>query len=210
MGACIYYDCGHFLASGDVCTSRSVDNINTNNISTSQLVPLLGRNEPTFITEQWIFPNLQFNCSRTLTKWVFKGVGNRNAQCRVQLATWRRYYNTIISSFPTYEQVSTTNRNTARVTVEDDGSTFTYELATPVRVQPGDFVGAEISCSTFVGSAERLNVLGLRNSGNGSVSYGRSPSQSLFVIQTSIGFQENDFLPLIQVVMGKLTLQIGW
>ena len=185
-----------------------MDNINTNNISTSQLVPLLGRNEPTFGSEQWIFPNLQFNCFRTLTKWVFKGVGHRNARCRVQLATWRRYR--FSSSSLSYEQVSTTDRNTARVTVEDDGSTFTYELANLVRVQPGDFVGAEISCSTFVGSADRLNVLGLRNSGNGSVSYGRSPSGSLFFIQTSIGFQENDFLPLIQVVMGTLTLIMFW
>lgn len=109
---------------------------------------------------------------------------------------------------PSYERVSTTNRNTARVRVDEDGSTFTYELETPVQVQPGDFVGADISCFSRIGSTDKLNLYGLRNSGDGSVSFGRSGSGSLFFVQPPLTFQENDFLPLIQVVMGTLNLKI--
>ena len=150
---------------------------------------------------QWIFPDFSFNCNGSLTKWIFKGVGDRDARCRVELTTWRLFSNT--STTTVYIRESTTDRNTARVTVEDDGSTFTYELATPVRVQPGDFVGAESMCLFFREPASTLYVQGLYDNENGSVSYRQSERGSFFYVGSTV-LAESNFLPLIQVVIGML------
>ena len=105
-------------------------------------------------------------------------------------------------------QVSTTEGNTAKTTesAENGGSLFTYELAMPIQVQPGDMVGVEIFCPGIQPS-DKLNILSLDVSESGSSSalaYKRSGSGSLLFLETSLIFREQNYLPLIEAVTGEL------
>ena len=193
------------LVSGQMCISGFEHNPEDNSHDTSQVVPFLGRFREFNSPEQWIFPNLQFTCHGKVTKWIFRGDGNRHADCLVQLTTWRLRGNT--GSSVTYERISTTHGNTAYIRA--NGSIFTYELGRAVSVHAGDIVGAEINCQSFFGPFEKLNILGLDVSGSGSqdsVSYGQYGSGSWFFLrQFSSVIVERELQPIVQAILqGKL------
>ena len=167
-------------------------------------VPLLGRGE-SHGPEQWIFPNMRFTCNGRLTKWIFRGIpSGKNVpdECRVHLTTWRS--DPLNSLFITrYARTSTTERNTARITVDE--SYFNYELARPAQVKPGDIVGVEMGfgCSPFrtPDNILSLNVTGIGSSMS-SLSYSKPSSLSMFFIDSSVA-TEDELVPLIQVIIGK-------
>lgn len=196
------------IVPDEMCTRGFSNPLDQNNYTQSQLVPLLGRYQQSYSYEQWIFPNMKFTCPGTVTKWVFKGVGGQEATCRVELATWRLAWDVrTFTSF--YAQTSTTNGNTARTVVE--GSIFTYELATPVQVQPGDIIGVEISSMCMMVEIYS-NVLTLNVSGNSStstMSYWRLGGGTQFYLESSGStiYDEQGYQPLIQATVGKLIKQ---
>ena len=139
-------------------------------------------------------------------KWIFTGVpGRAAASCRVELETWRLdTYRTI----PTiYERVSTTESGI--VTVTQDGPIFIYELASPVLVEPGDIVGVEIE-RLCIQSEDYDNVLSFNISGTGSsyLSYRQEGPESTFYLQPLYSTTEQDFVPLIEAVVGELMVNV--
>ena len=174
----------------------------------NRLVPLL-RQHPEISSlsgEQWIFPNLQFICFGTLTRWIFTGVpGQPITSCRVELGTWRLDTSSTFNT--TYKRISTTERSEA--TVIQDGQIFIYELSSPVFVEPGDIVGVELGhfCAPF---EDLDNFLSLNISGTGLsyLSYRKDGSGSIFSLRSSSITPEEDFVPLVQAIVGKLRVDI--
>ena len=169
----------------------------------SRLVPLLGQNGSSG-PEQWIFPNPQFTCNGMLTRWIIRGVPGQVTPtqaipCSVELGTWR-----LDTTNTFYERLSTTEGNTATLT--QAGQIFTYELDSPVQIKPGDIVGVELGLSCSL-SETFDNILSLNVSGTGSsfLSYRRQTFGSTFFLQSSIA-TEQDYIPLVQAVVGKLTV----
>ena len=187
-------------ATGQSCTTGFLNLLGEDATPSSPLVPLLRRRE-TFGPEQWIFPEMRFTCSGLLTTWIFRGIPGLSVveSCRVHLTTWRLdSRNTFATE---YERVSTTERNTASVT--EDESFFTYELAKPVQVEPGDIVGVELD--TFCGTSVAFdNILSVNVSGSGQTfsSYWRVSSSRSFHLEFSAEM-EQDFIPLIQAITGQ-------
>ena len=199
--------CIMILVSSQRCTNGTLDPLNVESYDPNRLVPLLGRHGNVG-REQWIFPRLQFTCYGTLTKWIYRGVPSLDQAtpiCRVELETWR-LDNTSTSSI-IYQRLNTTARNTAGIT--QDGPILTYELASPVQVQPGDIVGVEQGSSCSIGQILNFldNVLSLNISGTNStfLSYRNSEPGSMFFLQPLIGTidREEDYIPLIQPIVGK-------
>lgn len=181
-----------------------------NRIQSQLLVPLLGRSVAPHGHEQWIFPGLRFTCHGMLSKWIFKGEGSLESACRVHLTTWRLGIEQSYFS-PVYKQVSTTNGNTAGVSIVN-GSIFAYELARPVLVQPGDFVGVESASRTCANFYVFNNILSLNmsdgNSSQSSLSYMRSGTRrTTFHLESSMVYHKRDYLPLIYAVTGELILE---
>ena len=176
-----------------------------NSYDPSRLVPLFRQHPETFSHsgEQWIFPDLRFICSGILTQWIFAGVpGQATTPCRVELGTWRP------DTFSTiYRQISTTI--TERNLVQD-GQIFTYKLASPVPVEPGDIVGIELR--RFCAPLEDLdNVLSHNISGTDSsnLSYRKDGSEPTFFLRSSSVIPEQDFVPLIEAVVGELRIKFN-
>lgn len=194
------------LASAQPCTSGFLNPL-AEDLSFAirkAIVPLLGRGEM-HDAEQWIFPNMKFTCAGRITNWIFGGVPsvqNAASECRVHLTTWR--LDPLTSSFITrYIRMSTTERNTAKATVDE--SFFTYELLSPVQIQPGDIVGVERGpgCAPF-GTPD--NIMSLNASAIESIqpsqSYGRTSTRSTFFIEFDSMFTEDELIPLIQTIIG--------
>lgn len=176
----------------------------------SRLVPLHVRGQDAEIrypfSEQWIFPNFQFTCYGLLTKWIFTGVpGQAAGSCRVELETWRLDTSSTIPTI--YDRISTTERGIVRVT--QDGSIFTYELTSPVLVAPGDIVGVEIE-RLCIRSEDFDDVLSFNISGTGSsyLSYRQEGPESTFYLQPLYSTTEQDFVPLIEAVVGELMVNV--
>ena len=90
-----------------------------------------------------------------------------------------------------------------------DGQVFTYKLASPVPVEPGDIVGIELG--HFCAPLEDLdNVLSHNISGTDSsyLSYRKDGSGLTFFLQSSSVIPEQDFVPLIEAVVGELRINV--
>ena len=173
----------------------------------NRLVLLPSLNADIRISEQWIFPDLQFTCSGQVTKWIFAGVPGQTAtSCRVEIETWRLRTSSNSSTI-IYDQIRSTTekRLSNNIIITQDGSVFTYELASPMVVEPGDIVGVMLqrSCINY------YDILGLSNiSGNGSTYniYGQAGLGSEFDLCNATS--ERDFFPLIEALVGELTVNI--
>ena len=150
--------------------------------------------------EQWLFPDLQFTCYGQVTKWIFAGVSGQTATpCRVEIETWQ--LNTAFSNYSIiYDKIGTTE--TSAVTVTQDGFIFTYELASPMVVEPGDTVGVVLKRSCI----DYDNILGFNINGTG-YSYGQAGLGSEFNLYDTTS--QRDFIPLIKVLVGELTVKFN-
>ena len=150
---------------------------------------------------------MQFTCSASITTWNFRGISGQNIDevCRVHLTTWRRDTANLLAT--QYERVSTTEGNTANFIV--NGLTFTYMLATPVQVEPGDIVGIETgtSCgpSQPFGNIQSLNISG---SVQPFTSFRRKSGTTTFNVNSSDVVKERDYIPLIQDTIGQFIIKL--
>lgn len=186
-------------ATDERCTRGFLDPQDEDNYVQRRLVPLLSQ-QGSFPSQQRIFPNIAFGCHGNLTKWIFRGVRGREAG--VRLTTWRLIdaQNSLLTR---YIRVSVAQRNTARITL--DGSVFTYELISPVQVQPGDILGIEIWSVSRSIDVLSLNVSG--SSSNSSLSYRRFQRLgSVFEVPSQFISCELGYVPLISAVIGQLTV----
>ena len=188
--------CSLLSASAQFCTTglrRSLDQDFTH------LVPLLGRTDTTG-PEQWIFPGMQFTCSASITTWNFRGIPGQNVDeaCRVHLTTWRR--DPVNALTTQYKRTSTTEGNTANFIV--NGPIFTYVLATPVQVEPGDIVGIEMG--TLCRSFDNIQSVNASVNGRSFTSYRRNSDATTFNLDSSTTVLERNFIPLIQDTIGQL------
>ena len=196
--------------SSQSCTTVTLGPRNVNSYDPSRLVPLFRQHPETFSHsgEQWIFPNLRFNCYGVLTQWIFAGVpGQAATPCRVELGTWRPDTFSTINNI--YRQRSTTSTERNLVPHVQDGKIFTYELASLVPVEPGDIVGIELG--RFCAPLEDLdNVLSHNISGTDSsyLSYRKDGSDPTFFLRSSSVIPEQDFVPLIEAVVGELRINV--
>ena len=181
------------------------------NYDPRRLVPLRGQETKTRypLSEQWIFPDLQFICHGLVTKWIFAGVpGRAAASCTVEIETWR------LDTTPglidiVYDRISTTEGSIVEIT--QDGLIFTYELASPVPVEPGDTVGVVLQY-LCIESEDYDNVLSLNISGTGSnyLSYRQAGPESSFYLEPLLYYAtaEQHLIPFIEAVVGELTLNL--
>jgi hypothetical protein len=130
------------------------------------------------------------------------------APCTVEIETWRPdtsiyYSSTTVAAV--YDRISTTGRNI--VTITQDGPIFTYDLASPVVVEPGDVVGVELEY-LCIESEDYDNVLSFNISGTGStyLSYRQAGSESSFYLEYAT--PEQHLIPLIEALVGELTVNI--
>ena len=85
--------------------------------------------------QQSLFQYSWFNCSGTITQWIFSAKYNgRNKQFRPEIQVWRPS----VSSSGSFWKVSGT---TIQVTEEETSRIYTYNLATPLSVSTGDRLG---------------------------------------------------------------------
>ena len=185
----------HHAASGKECTNGFLNSLNVGNYDSRRLFPLLGQYGSSG-AEQWIFPSLRFTCSGRVTKWIFRATSTQatSSQCRINIGTWRLDRS---SSGTVYRRLSTTER-LRRIT--RDGPIFTYELASPVQVQPDDIVGVELkfdlfSCS-ITGGLSNILSLDLSRTGTISQSYRQFAIESTFRVIYPV--------PFIRPVIGKI------
>lgn len=153
--------------------------------------------------EQWIFPDLQFTCYGQVIKWIFAGVPGQTATpCIVEIETWR--LNAASSNYSViYDKIGTTE--TSDFTITQDGLIFTYELALPMVVEPGDTVGVVLKRSCI----DYDNILGLNINGTGSTyySYGQAGLGLEFNLRDTTS--QKDFIPLIEALVGELTVKFN-
>ncbi len=168
-------------------------------------MPLLGQYRGDGV-EQWIFPSLQFTCSGNVTKWRFR-VPSTSAQIpsssqrRINIGTWRQ---DTTSSTILYRRQSTTASLRYRITYNNQ--IITYELASPVQVEPGDIVGIEqqagsafsSSCNFY--SGDFGNILSLVKDLSSTDTISQSYRHS--VVQSN--FRATYLVPFIQPVIGKI------
>ena len=206
--ASILYYIPSRTVSSQRCTTAILDPQNVSNYDPSRLVPLRGQESTVRypFKEQWIFPDLQFNCYGLLTKWIFAGVPVRtDALCIVEIETWR--LDTTPGLIDTvYNRISTTKGNI--VAIRHDGSIFTYKLDSPVLVEPGDIVGVVFRYSCI--ESEYDIVLSFNFSGTGSnySSYRQARPKSKFLLEPLSATAEQHLIPLIEAVVGELTLKL--
>ena len=196
--------------SSQRCTITILDPRNVSIYDPYRLVLLPSLNADIRVSEQWIFPDLQFTCYGQVTKWIFTGVPGQTAiSCRVEIEIWRLRTSSNSSTI-IYDQIrSTTEKRFSDIIITQDimqdGLVFTYVLASPMVVEPGDIVGVVLqrSCINY------YDILGLSNiSRNGSThnSYGQSGLGSEFDLRNATS--ERDFIPLIEALVGELTVII--
>jgi hypothetical protein len=150
--------------------------------------------------EQWIFPDLQFTCNGLVTKWIFEAKPRQSAAtCGVVFETWR-LNTTSSNTTTTYDRISTTQRSRINF-VAQEGAIFTYGLASPVVIEPGDIVGVMIRRSCNVLS---FNATGIVNDST-SLSYGRDGSNSTFNLDGTTPSQ--NLSPLIGYQVGELIVK---
>ena len=194
----------YLSASSQSCTlgfQRSLDR------DFDSLVALLRRTD-TAGPEQWIFPEMQFTCHATLRKWNFRAIPGINVadSCRVHLTTWRRNASNLLTT--QYERVSTTEGNVRQFF--DIRPIFSYLLAKPIQVEPGDIVGIETG--TQCGPSQPFDNIQSRNvSGSDQflTSYRRFSGTTSFNINssTAIGIEQN-LIPLIQDTIGQFIIEL--
>lgn len=161
-------------------------------------MPLLGQNGNSG-PEQWIFPSLWFTCSGRLTQWIFRAASPQNTilsrQCRINIATWRLDAS---SSRTTYTRHTSTAGRLRRIT--NNNSIITYELASPVQVEPDDIVGIELQTDSrcSLSNTGPGNILSLDLSSTDKI----SQSYRHFVIDSN--FRATYLVPFIQPVIGKI------
>lgn len=163
-------------------------------------MPLLGQYGRS-TEEQWIFPSLRFTCSGRLIKWRFRAASQPNSgisrQCRINIATWRLDAS---SSWTTYSRRTSTAGRLQRITTSNDGSIITYELASPVQVEPGDIVGIELQTNS-PSSCYRTatgNILSV------DLSRADKTSRSYRHFEIHSNFRATYLVPFIQPVIGKI------
>ena len=180
------------------------------NYDPRRLVPLRGQEtEARYpFSEQWIFPDLRFICHGLVTKWIFAGVPGRSAApCTVEIETWSLDMTPGLMD-TVYDRISTTEGSI--VTITQNGTIFTYELASPVPVEPGDTVGVVLQY-LCIESEDYDNVLSFNISGTGSnyLSYRQAGSESSFYLEPLYyATAEQHLIPLIEAVVGELTLKL--
>ena len=85
--------------------------------------------------QQLLFQYSWFNCSGSITQWIFSAKYNgRNKQFHPEIQVWRPS----VSSSGSFWKVSGT---TIQVTGEETSRIYTYNLATPLSVSTGDRLG---------------------------------------------------------------------
>ena len=150
---------------------------------------------------------MQFTCRTKFIKWNFRGIPGQNVpeSCRVHLTTWRLDKANILAT--QYERTSTTEGNTARYF--ENGPIFTYLLATPVQVEPGDIVGIETgtSCgpSQPFGNIQSMNISGRVQP---FISFRRKSGTTTFNLNSSDVVMERDYIPLIQDTIGQFIIKL--
>ena len=168
-------------------------------------MPLLGQ-YGRFTEEQWIFPSLRFTCSGRLTKWRFRAASPQNSgiswQCRINIATWRLDAS---SSWTTYSRRTSTAGRLQPIMTSNDGSIITYELASPVQVEPDDIVGIELQTNSSCSLAGPGNILSVDRSSTGKT----SQSYRRFVIDSNFRAIATYPVPFIQPVIGKI-MHVGF
>jgi hypothetical protein len=199
-----------------------LSSLSISNDDHERAVPLLGRYSENRV-EQWIFPSLQFTCSGRVTKWRFRASLTSaqipSPQCRINIGTWR--LNTT-NSTTIYTRHTSTAGRLPYITNNDPLGILTYELASPVQVEPGDIVGIEQQADSVFPPCDFYgggfgNILSLINDLGSTDTISQSYRHS--VVQSN--FRATYLVPFIQPVIGKiinkciiigfpLTIGLGW
>ena len=189
---------------GQQCNSGFLDSLRA--AAPELKFPLLGRSGSSG-QKQWVFPDLQFTCQRSVSGWTFSLIMGEDftTSCSVEITTWRP-----VESIPSpseYERVSTTADNVRYIT-SVDGPLYKYELTNPIQVEPGDIVGIEKSTTFCSNPANFDNIRSLNVSQSEStvLSYMRSTEETRFILDPDIVAPVTGIIPLLKPVYGQFNL----
>ena len=145
----------------------------------------------------WIFPNMVFNCSGNITKWIFRarndGVDG-NSVLLPEFQVWQENVNTV--------NIPDDYRVLPGVDVAEaaaiDGTVYEYVLRPPIEVQEGYILGvyAQESNRVFV---EYLDM----GEGNAPDSFYLTLSNRLSIVELGTGTLDQRFLPLVTAEISK-------
>ena len=136
-----------------------------------------------------------FNCTGTITKWIFRAerIGNNN-ELFPKISTWREIGFTV--STTDFIRIS---RSGSAEELTGNGPVYEYVLQEPVAVQEGDILGFDLRPS---GTDElKFEFLDLGD-GNAPESYHRTNSGRFINIAQSIASDQR-YVPLITAVIGE-------
>ena len=136
-----------------------------------------------------------FNCTGTITKWIFRAerIGNNN-ELFPKISTWREIGFT--QSTTDFARISCSG---SAEELTGNGPVYEYVLQEPVEVQEGDILGIDLRPS---GTDElKFEFLDLGD-GNAPESYHRTNSGRFINIAQSIA-SDRRYVPLITAVIGE-------
>ena len=137
-----------------------------------------------------------FNCTATITKWIFRAeeTGN-NDELFPKISTWREIGFT--QSTTDFIRIS---RSGSAGELTGNGPVYEYVLQEPVAVQEGDILGFDLSPE---GDEELQFVFQNFGVGNAPDSYARTIAGSNFIIGSQLIARNQQYLPLITAVIGE-------
>ena len=152
--------------------------------------------------DTWLFPNMVFNCSGNITKWIFLArnpddvvVNSVNSALLPEFQVWRERVD-FVNILDDYMRVTPTD-NVAELQVVDE-SVYEYILKPPIEVQEGDFLGiyAQEGNRIFV---EYLDM----GEGNAPDSFFLTSSNRLSIVILGAATLDQRFLPLVTAEISK-------
>ena len=135
-----------------------------------------------------------FNCTGTITKWIFRAERIGSNELFPKISTWREIGFT--QSITDFVRIS---RSGSAGELTGNGPVYEYVLQEPVEVQEGDILGIDLRSS---GTDElKFEFLDLGD-GNAPESYHRTNSGRFINIAQSIA-SDRRYVPLITAVIGE-------
>ncbi len=125
-----------------VLLSLVADSVCTSGFPTMETVTdtAAGEELPSLIIDNvrvWLFPSMNFNCTGTITKWIFQAADSGSGTMLPQMQVWRENSVTPLAENYVLQRSSGTK---AELRVIGD-SVYEYVLTSPVAVSEGDVFG---------------------------------------------------------------------
>lgn len=175
-------------------------------VTGDDLVPLPSAAVP--FTE-WIFPNsLRFQCSGTITGWIFRAEMNQSVNLSTidRLPQWSIYRDNPLTSTELDFFVVRRTGNRDELNPMQSGL-YNYSLSSPVDVLAGDILGIGYSDLPRDSRQLQISFLDVERDGRETPTSYRRIFTASFLLFAELGDEDNRYTPLVTPIMGKINFQ---